>query len=134
MIELVIASAIQFAGMQTAAANNARTALRACIKTAAAQAKTQKVPLEGFADFVRQQCSAQETGLKSALWAFDSKNKVPRRQSESDASLQIEDYVASAQDRYEMETVPAPKAQAQQQPAPQAAQQPAAQPASQPQQ
>lgn len=109
MIELMVASAIHFAGMQTAAADSARTALRTCIKTASNQAKEQKVPLDGFSDFVRQQCVTQESGLKTAVWAIDSKNKVSRRQSESDANLQIEDYVATAKDHYEMATVPAPK-------------------------
>ena len=33
-----------------------------------------------------QQCAAQETSFKSAMWAFDSKNKVSKKQSESDAA------------------------------------------------
>ena len=109
MIELVFASAIYFAGMQTAATDKARTALRTCIKTASEQAKTQKIPLEGFQDFVRAQCTAQEGGLKTAVWAFDSKNKVSRKQSESDANMQIEDYLLTAKDHYELATVPVKK-------------------------
>ena len=106
MIELVIASAVYFAGMQNASADKARTSLRTCIKAASEQAKTQKIPLDGFSAFVRQQCTAQESGLKTAVWAIDSKNKVSRKQSESDAAMQIEDYLATAKDHYEMATVP----------------------------
>lgn len=132
MIELAIASAIQFASWQSTAADTARTALKTCIRTAAAEAKTQKIPLDAFPDFIRQKCATQETGLKSALWAFDSKNKVSRKQSEADANLQIEDFVLSAKDRYEMEMPPAQE-QAQPQQAAQP-QQPVPQQASQPQQ
>ena len=109
MIELVFASAIYFAGMQTPAADKARTALRTCIRAASEQAKAQKIPLDGFSDFVRVQCTVQETGLKTAVWAFDSKNKVSRKQSESDATMQIEDYLATAKDHYELATVPVKK-------------------------
>ena len=106
MFDLVIASAIHAAMVQTAAADNARTALRTCIKQAAAQAKTQKLPADGFTAFVRQQCASAEATLKSAIWAFDSKNKVSKRQSESDANMQIEDFVTMAAERYQMETTP----------------------------
>lgn len=106
MFELAIASAIFAAAFQTAAADGARTALRTCIKQATVEAKGAKVTNDGFTAFVRQKCSAQETSFKSAVWAFDSKNKVSKKQSESDAGLQIDDFVASAADRYSMETTP----------------------------
>ena len=106
MIELVFASAIYFAGMQTPAADKARTALRTCIKSASEQAKSQKIPLDGFQDFVRAQCTAQEGGLKTAVWAFDSKNKVSKKQSESDAELQVEDFVAVAAEKYVAHSAP----------------------------
>lgn len=106
MIAMAIASAIQLATIQTAAADQARTALRACIKTAAQQAKADKLAPAALADFVHQQCATSEASLKSALWAMDSKNKVSRKQSESDAAMQIDDFVAMAVERYEMETSP----------------------------
>ena len=71
-----------------------------------AEAKGQKVTGDAFPAFVRQKCSAQTTSFKSAVWAFDSKNKVSRKQSESDSDLQIEDFVSSAQARYRRENQP----------------------------
>ena len=106
MFELAIASAIFAAAFQTAAADGARTALRTCIKQATVEAKSAKVTNDGFTAFVRQKCSAQETSFKSAVWAFDSKNKVSKKQSESDAQFQIDDYVMSAADRYAAEVSP----------------------------
>jgi Tfp pilus assembly protein FimT len=106
MIELAIASAIFAAAFQSTAADNARTALRNCIKQATTEAKAQKVAGAAFPAFVRQKCAAQESSFKSAVWAFDSKNKVSKKQSESDANLQVEDFVTSAADRYAMESAP----------------------------
>ena len=106
MIVLTIASAIFAASFQTAAADGARTALRTCIKQAAAEAKGQKVANDAFTGFVRQKCAAQETSFKSAVWAFDSKNKVSKKQSESDAEFQVEDFLTSAADRYAAEAAP----------------------------
>jgi hypothetical protein len=100
MFELAIASAIFAAAFQTAAADGARTALRTCIKQATVEAKGQKVTNDAFTGFVRQKCSAQETSFKSAVWAFDSKNKVSKKQSESDAEFQIEDFLSMAADHY----------------------------------
>lgn len=106
MIVMMIASAIWAAAFQSTAADSARTALRTCIKQAATEAKSQKVANDAFAAFARQKCAAQATSFKSAVWAFDSKNKVSRKQSESDAEFQIEDFVTSAADRYAAEASP----------------------------
>ena len=106
MIAVMIASAIWAAAFQSAAADGARTVLRTCIKSASAEAKTQKIANDAVGAFIRQKCTAQETSFKSAIWAFDSKNKVPKKQSESDANFQIEDFVTSAADRYAMESAP----------------------------
>jgi hypothetical protein len=106
MIGLIVASAIYAAAFQSSAADTARTALRTCIKQATVDAVGQKVAGAAFPDFVRQKCSVEETKFKTAVWAFDSKNKVSKKQSESDADLQIDDFVASAADRYAMETTP----------------------------
>jgi len=106
MFKLLAASAILAAAWQTAAADGARTALRTCIKTAATEAKGQKLASDALPDFIHQKCGAEETKFKSAVWAFDSKNKVSKKQSESDANLQIDDFVTSAADRYAMESAP----------------------------
>jgi hypothetical protein len=106
MIKLMVASAILAAAFQSAAADNARTALRTCIKTAATDAKTAKITADAFPAFVREKCTSQATSFRSAVWAFDSKNKVSKKQSESDANLQIDDFVTMAEERYQMETAP----------------------------
>lgn len=106
MIEMMIASAIYAAAFQTAAADGARSALRACIKQASVEAKGQKVANDAFSAFVRQKCAAQTTSFKSAVWAFDSKNKVSKKQSESDAEFQVEDFVTMAADRYAADNTP----------------------------
>lgn len=106
MISVLIGSAIWAAAFQSAAADGARSALRTCIKSATTEAKAQKVANDAVAAFIRQKCAAQESSFKSAVWAFDSKNKVSKKQSESDANFQIEDFVTSAADRYAMESAP----------------------------
>jgi len=106
MIGLMIGSAIFAAAFQSSAADGARTALRACLKEAAAEAKAQKLASDAVAAFIRPKCTEQESKFKSAVWAFDSKNKVSKKQSESDATFQIEDFVTSAADRYVIETTP----------------------------
>jgi len=106
MIKLLAASAILAAAWQTAAADGARTALRTCIKQAATDAKGAKVANDALPDFIHTKCGDAEVKFKSAVWAFDSKNKVSKKQSESDSALQIEDFVASAADRYAAEAAP----------------------------
>lgn len=106
MIELIIVSAIHAATLQTTAADSARNALRTCIKEAAAQAGPQKLAGDAFTSFIRQRCAAQEASFKSAVWSFDSKNKVSKKQSEADAMFQIEDFVGAAAERYAAENSP----------------------------
>jgi len=106
MMKLLAASAILAMAWQNAAADGARTALRTCIKQATTEAKGQKLGTDAITALIHEKCSAQETNFKSAMWSFDSKNKVSKKQSESDAGLQIDDFVASAADRYTMENSP----------------------------
>ena len=100
MIVLSVTSAILLASLQTAAANNSRTALRACLKEAVTQAKTDKVAADAFAAFANQRCGKSAASFKSALVNFDTKNKVSRRQAESDAQSQIDEFVTTAADMY----------------------------------
>jgi len=100
MIVLMVASAIYAAAFQTSAANDARSAFRACLKQASVDAKGQKIANDAFSAFARQKCSAQESGFKSAMWNIDSKNKVSKKQSDSDAQLQVEDFLTTASDHY----------------------------------
>ena len=106
MFVWVVGSALLAAALQSTAADNARASLRTCIKAAGEEAKKQKLAADGFANFALQHCAAQVTSFKGAVWAFDSKNKVSKRQSESDANLQVDDFVTMATERYSMETTP----------------------------
>lgn len=106
MVKLLIGSVILAAMWQNAATDGARNALRACIKQAAAEAKSQKLGVDAVSALMHQKCAAQEASFKSAMWAFDSKNKVSRTQSEADAELQIEDLVTVAAERYAMDSSP----------------------------
>ena len=106
MIGLVVASAIYAAAFQSSSADSARSTLRTCLHTAVEEAKKQKITADGFAAFAHQQCATQETNFKSAMWAFYSKNKVSKKQSESDDGLQIDDFVTMAEERYSMESSP----------------------------
>ena len=103
MIGLVAASVMWAAAFQSAAADGARSSLRTCIKEAASEAKNQKMAGDDFSAFAMQKCTSQAASFKSAVWAFDSKNKVPKKQSESDATSQIEDFVSTAAARYQAE-------------------------------
>jgi hypothetical protein len=106
MIGLVIASVIQMAMMQSSAADGARKALVTCLHDAVEEAKAQKVGAAGFNAFAAQKCSAQAMSFKSAVWAFDAKNKVSKKQSESDSQAQVDDYLATSVERYEMAVTP----------------------------
>ena len=106
MIGLVVASAIWAAAFQSTAADGARTALRTCIKTAVEEAKKQKIAPTAFGPFAKTHCATQMSSFKSAVWAFDSKNKVSKKQSDSDSDLQIDDFLTMAEERYSMESSP----------------------------
>lgn len=103
---MIIGSAIYAAAFQTSAADGARSAFRACIKQASTEAKGQKVPNDAFAAFVKSKCSAQESSFRSAVWAFDAKNKVPKKQSDSDVQLQVDDFMSMAADKYAADNTP----------------------------
>jgi hypothetical protein len=103
MIVMVAASVMWAAAFQSTAADGARSTLRTCIKEAANEAKGQKMASDAFTSFAMQKCTSQASTFKSAVWAFDSKNKVSKKQSESDANMQIEDFVSSAASRYQAE-------------------------------
>ena len=93
-----------------------------CLKKASLQAAAQKVAPNQYSTFANQQCTAQAAGFKAALVAFDTKNGVKKAQASSDAQAQLDDYVASSQEKYEAKAafnappppapVPAPVVQA----------------------
>ena len=78
-----------------------RQAFTDCLKSASLQAAAQKVAADQYSAFASQQCSAQGAAFKSALVAFDVKNGVKRAQANSDAQLQVDDYLLMSTEKYE---------------------------------
>ena len=72
-----------------------------CLKKAAAQAASAQVAADQFAAFASQHCSAEAGRFKSALVAFDTKNGVKRAMAVADAQLQLDDYLAMSQEKYD---------------------------------
>jgi len=72
-----------------------------CLKKASLQALAQKVAPDQYRAYASGQCIGQAASLKGALAAFDIKNGVKKSQAVSDAQAQIDDYVATSQEKYE---------------------------------
>ena len=100
MIVLTLVSALAMASMQTAAADSSRKAFVSCLHDVVEKAKADKVTADGFGAFVEAQCGSAANSFKSAMVSFDVKNKVPRKRAEEDAQSSIDDYLATAADRY----------------------------------
>ncbi|MCL6682973.1 hypothetical protein [Sphingomonas alba] len=71
-----------------------------CLHKIQSQAEAQKVAPDQYSAFAKQQCSSQGATFKAALVAFDTKNGVKRDRASSDADMQLDDYVASSQEKY----------------------------------
>ena len=97
---VLIASALALASFQTATADSSRKQFVACLHDVVDKAKEQKIPADGFVAFAHAQCGTIETSFKSGMVGFDVKNKVPRKQAESDAQSSIDDYVSTADERF----------------------------------
>lgn len=100
MIVLSMVSVIALASVQSAAANNSRTELITCLQQAVEQAKTDKVAADTFATFASERCLTAATSLKAALVSFDVKNKVLRKEAQSDAQGQVDEFVQMAAEKY----------------------------------
>jgi hypothetical protein len=100
VIILTLVSAMAMASLQTAAADSSRKAFVACLHDLIDKAKADKVTADGFGAFAEAQCGAAADSFKSAMVGFDVKNKVPRKRAEADAQSSIDDYLATAADRY----------------------------------
>ncbi len=80
-----------------------------CLHSASLQAAAQQVAAGQYGAFANQQCSAQAAKFKGAIVAFDVKNGVKRARAESDAQLQVDDYIAMSAEKYASKA-PQPKA------------------------
>jgi hypothetical protein len=112
MIALVIASAINLAGLQASIAAPT-TAFRGCLREAAEKAKSEKVAGDGIEAYLRNACSAKMNTLKSVLIDFRLKNGMSRKAAASDADMTVDDYIATPVDNYKfMADLEKPKAAA----------------------
>jgi hypothetical protein len=84
--------------LQASAAD--RNAFVACLKGATVSAKAAKVGIGDFKAYAHKTCADAETNLKSKLTAFNVKNGMSRNAAASDAQLQLEDYLFTAEDNY----------------------------------
>lgn len=101
-----------------------------CLHRTASQAEAQKVAPDQYNTFAKQQCAAEGAKFKAALVAFDTKNGVKRERAASDADDQLDDYLATSQEKYAARVkFDTPKAAAATAPAPAAPVVPAAAPA-----
>ena len=103
MMTFVMSAALVSAAVQNAMVNSARDGLRSCFKEAVTKAKSEKIAKDGFQPYARTQCAAQASKFTDAVWAFDAKNKVAKKQSNADAELQIEDFLVVAAEKFEAE-------------------------------
>ena len=103
MMTLLLSSVLVLAAVQNAAVNTARDGLRNCFKEAITQAKADKVAKDGFQPFARTHCATQASKFTAAVWSFDAKNKVSKKQSNADAELQIEDFLFTADEKFQRE-------------------------------
>ena len=71
------------------------------MKDAGTKAESQNVAADGYEAFLTSACAAQAASLKSALVAFDVKNGIRKATAEADAQAQIDDYHATAKEKYE---------------------------------
>jgi hypothetical protein len=99
MIALIGASAIYLTALQ-ASINAPTEAFRGCLRTAVEKATKAKVAPDGIEDFFKTECSAQMDSLKNAVVAFRVKNGMAKKAALEDATMTVEDYMASPADRY----------------------------------
>jgi hypothetical protein len=99
MIFLVGASAIYLTALQ-ASIVAPRDAFQSCLKVAVDKAQSQKVDGDGYEAFVRTTCGTQMNSFKSAVTAFDMKNKMSRKDSSDDAEAMVADFVTGSANHY----------------------------------
>ncbi len=99
MIALIGASAITLTALQ-AVINAPRDAFRACLKSAAQKASTEKVGGDGIEDYLKNACGVQMSTLKNAVVSFRMQNGMSRKAALDDANMTVDDYMSSPIDNY----------------------------------
>ena len=99
MIALLGSSAILLTALQ-ASINAPTDAFRGCLREAAAKATSEKVGGDAIEAYLRNACSVQMEGLKSAVIAFRVKNGMTKKAAAGDADMTVDDYVSTPADNY----------------------------------
>jgi hypothetical protein len=100
MLGLIGASAITLLAMQ-AAINAPTEAFRGCLKANSEKATKEKVASDGIDAYLRGACSVEMGSLKDAVVAFRMKNGMGKKAAAEDASMTVDDYVATTVDKYQ---------------------------------
>ena len=100
MLGLIGASAITLLAMQ-AAINAPTEAFRGCLKSNSEKATKEKVASDGIDAYLRGACSVEMGSLKDAVVTFRMKNGMGKKAAAEDASMTVDDYVATTVDKYQ---------------------------------
>lgn len=99
MIALLAASAIYMSATQ-AGISAPTDAFRGCLREAASKAKSEKIGGDAIEAYLKNACTAQMGTLTDALVAFRMKNGMTKKAAAADASMTVDDYVATPADNY----------------------------------
>ena len=99
MIALLGASALTLVALQ-AGINAPTEAFRGCLREAAAKAANEKVAPDAVEAYLRSACTAQMDSLKAAVIAFRVKNGMGKKAAAEDATMTVDDYVATPVEKY----------------------------------
>ena len=100
MIALVGASVVSLLALQ-AAINAPTDAFRGCLRESSTKATNEKVAPDAIDAYLRAACGAQLSTLKSAVVAFRVKNGMSRKSAAEDASMTVDDYLATSVEKYQ---------------------------------
>ena len=99
MIALLGASALTLVALQ-AGINAPTEAFRGCLREASAKAANEKVAPDAIENYLRGACTAQMDSLKAAVVAFRVKNGMAKKAAAEDATMTVDDYVATPVEKY----------------------------------
>ena len=99
MIAITASMIVAAMAMQASAAPGQRQQFVGCLKQAVEKANAGKMKPGNFGAFARLSCAEQLGAFKQGLVSFDVKSGSPRKRAESEAELQIEDYLVGASEK-----------------------------------
>lgn len=105
---IIFATALMLAGVGA----DLRHDFSDCLKQASAQARNQKVGVEGFVAFARTNCASAEAPFQASLVSTDVSHGMSKKSATADANSQIDDYYSERLDSYKVELEPLPPAPA----------------------